>query len=268
MAKRQTEVVAASLLSAWTDPDTAMQVVGTSLGVFGPGPLDPTVVLATETPLRHALFDVLLSLVEGGALEMRAASDGRYAFRWRADIAVAGLHTNGSTAIDLEAPSPYLAEVERAHSERDAALTRAEAAETLAAEQQRLLRLDTREEGLLDMLYAQPPVPPSKPPAKKTAARKPAAAKPAPANAPRKPAAKRAAARPTEQPEADVEARNDVVYLTPPDSAAAVAADIDLVAAERAATNAEVEADDHSPRHRWSGYAIDKPHNRIAGLDR
>ena len=262
MAKRQTEVVAASCLRAWTDSDTAMQVVGTSLGVFGPGPLDPTVVLATETPLRNALFDVLLSLVEGGALEMRAASDGRYAFRWRADISVAGLHTNGSTAIDLEAPSPYLAELERAHTERDAALTRAEAAEALAAERQRLLRLETRDEVVLDMLYAHPSESPGKAPAEKAAARKPAAAKPALAKARRKPVVKRAAARPV----AAVADRNEVLYLNPPDSAAA--GDVDLVEAERASNDSALEAEEPSPRHRWSGYAIDKPRHRLTGLDR
>src|SRR4051794_17874566 len=73
MAKRRSEVVAASLLPSWTDADTAMQLVGTSLGLFGADALDPTVVLSAETPLRNALFDVLLSLVEGGALEMRIA---------------------------------------------------------------------------------------------------------------------------------------------------------------------------------------------------
>ena len=87
--------------------------------MFGAGPLDPTVVLATETPLRNALFDVLLSLVEGGALEMRTTNDRRYAFRWRDDIAVAGLSRRGSTAIDLAVPSPYLAEFARARAERD-----------------------------------------------------------------------------------------------------------------------------------------------------
>ena len=121
MAKRRSEVVAASLLTAWTDADTAMQIVGASLGVFGAGPLDPTVVLATETPLRNALFDVLLSLVEGGALEMRTTNDRRYAFRWRDDVAVAGLAPAGSPAIDLAVPSPYLAEFDQARAERDEA---------------------------------------------------------------------------------------------------------------------------------------------------
>ena len=87
MPKRRTEASAGGLLGTWTDSDTAMQIVGTSLGMFGAGLLDPDVVLASETPLRNALFDVLLSLVEGGALEMRPADNGHYAFRSRADIA-------------------------------------------------------------------------------------------------------------------------------------------------------------------------------------
>src|SRR5258706_9374085 len=141
MAKRPGEVAAASLLTTWTDADTAMQVVGGSLGLFGTGLLDPTVVLSKETALRNALFDILLSLVEGGAVEMRVAGDNRYAFRWRDDVAIAGLAPDGSTPIDLAVPSPYLAELERVQAERDEALGRAEFAEALAAERQRLLRL-------------------------------------------------------------------------------------------------------------------------------
>ena len=117
-----------------------MQIVGTSLGLFGAGLLDPTLVLATETPLRNALFDVLLSLVEGGALEIRVTDDHGYAFRWRADVAVAGLYPDGSPPIDLAVPSPYLAELKRAHTERDEALGRADFAEALAAERERCLR--------------------------------------------------------------------------------------------------------------------------------
>ena len=112
MAKRQSEA-AAGLLTAWTDADTAMQIVGTSLGVFDSDTLDPTVVLASETPLRNALFDILLSLVEGHALEMRPTDGGRYAFRWREDIAIAGVAPEGATTIDLAPPSPYLEELER-----------------------------------------------------------------------------------------------------------------------------------------------------------
>src|SRR5690349_2514775 len=113
MAERHPEIVAANLLAGWTDCDTAMQVVGTSPGAFGPGRLDPTVALAAETPIRNALFDVLLSLVEGGALAMQPTGDGRYAFRWRDDMAVAGVSTAGTAVIDLSAPSPHLAELAR-----------------------------------------------------------------------------------------------------------------------------------------------------------
>ena len=90
MPRRRNENTAAALLGTWTDSDTAMQIVGTNLGMFGAG-LEAEAVLSRETPLRDALFDILLSLVEGGALEMRPMDDGRHAFRWRADYAVAGL---------------------------------------------------------------------------------------------------------------------------------------------------------------------------------
>ena len=181
MAKRRSEIVAASLLTGWTDADTAMQVVGSSLGLFGAGPLDPTVVLSAETRLRNALFDVLLSLVEGGALEMRIAGDNRYAFRWRDDVAIAGLAPDDSPAIDLAVPSPYLAELERAHAERDDALGRAEFAEGLAAERERLLRLaeaarTSNERAIADRAR--------KPAGRKPAGTKAAAKKPEPEKAP------------------------------------------------------------------------------------
>jgi hypothetical protein len=134
MSRRRTEETAAQLLTAWTDSDTAMQIVGTSLGVFGVGLLDPEIVLAKETPLRNALFDVLLSLVEGGALDVRPTGDGHYAFRWRADYAVGALTPEMATTVDIEVPSPYLAELTEARRERDAALLRAESAEALAGE--------------------------------------------------------------------------------------------------------------------------------------
>ena len=87
MPRRRGEATAAILLSSWTDSDTAMQIVGTGIGIFGAGSLEPAAVLSDETPLRNALFDILLSLVEGGALDMRPMDDGRYAFRWRVDKA-------------------------------------------------------------------------------------------------------------------------------------------------------------------------------------
>jgi hypothetical protein len=282
MAKRRSEVVAASQLSNWTDADTAMQIVGSSLGVFGAGQLEPTTVLSNETPLRNALFDVLLSLVEGGALEIRVAPGNRYAFRWRADIAVSGVAPDNATAIDLAVPSPYLAELERLTAERDDAVVRAELAEALAAERERLLRLadvpspaeprvvgraravpglDTRDESVLDVLYSQPlepaVAPAAKPATRKPATRKPAARKPpekAPADkpaaekAPRKPARAKAAPKPA--------ATSDVLYLTPPE--AEVEPDIDLTLEEPRAAR----------RPKWSGYAIDRPRQHLSSVDR
>jgi hypothetical protein len=172
MPRRRSESTASSLLGAWTDVDTAMHTVGTSLGVFTA--LDPDRVLSEETPLRRALFDILLSLVEGGALEMRSAEDGRYAFRWRPDYATAGLDPEGRQTVDAEPPSPYLAELARVRLERDDALERADYALTLAEERERLLRLanvpvpatrlaahaepvpalDPETQSVLDVLYA------------------------------------------------------------------------------------------------------------------
>jgi hypothetical protein len=139
MPKGHTEPTAASELGSWTDSDTAMHIVGTSLGIFTA--LDPDEVLGEETPLRSALFDILLSLVEGGALDMRIADGGHYAFRWRADYAMAGLDPDSQETVDVEPPSPYLDELVRVRRERDDALGRADLAEALAEERERLLRL-------------------------------------------------------------------------------------------------------------------------------
>ena len=83
---RRGDLVTTDLLSVWTDPDTAMEAVGTSLGIFDDRVANPRTVLSSDTPLRNALYAVLISLVEGGALEMRPCGGERYAFRWRADI--------------------------------------------------------------------------------------------------------------------------------------------------------------------------------------
>lgn len=88
---RPGEFMTPDLLCVWTDPDTAMEVVGRSLGIFGERVSNPTSVLSADSPLRNALSNVLLSLVEGGALEKRPCGGGRYAYRWRADIASAAV---------------------------------------------------------------------------------------------------------------------------------------------------------------------------------
>jgi hypothetical protein len=81
-----TTLLTTDLLSVWTDPDTAMEAVGTNLGIFDERVPSPAKVLASDERLRTTLFDVLLSLVEGGALEMRPCGGGRHAFRWREDV--------------------------------------------------------------------------------------------------------------------------------------------------------------------------------------
>jgi hypothetical protein len=245
MPRRRTEATAGGLLAAWTDADTAMQIVGTNLGVFGAGLLDPDVILSADTPLRNALFDVLLSLVEGGALEMRPADDGRYAFRWRADIATAAVSSDVQQTIDVEAPSPYLEELIRLQRERDDALGRAEFAEALAAERERLLRLasaplpaerhaplpglDPEGQSVLDVLYASHT---GKPPARADDPPKPARRKPAPR---RKASLPKTRARP---------ASSDVVYLAP------------------------ATGDEGAEGPRWSGYTLEKPRPRLSTFDR
>ena len=245
MPRRRIEGTAAALLGTWTDADTAMQIVGTSLGLFGAGLLDTDVVLSTETPLRNALFDVLLSLVEGGALEMRPADDGRYAFRVRADIATAAVSPDEQQTIDLEAPSPYLEELIRVQRERDDALGRADFAEALAAERERLLRLasvpvpaerhapvpglDPEGQSVLDVLTASHH---GAPPGGSANAPKPARKKPA--------AQRKAPPRKAKEP-----AATDVVYLAPP-----------------AADDARTEGP------RWSGYTLEKPRPRLSTIDR
>ena len=177
MPRPQGDTSAAALLGAWTDSDTAMQIVGTSFGIFGPDLLDPELALSSETPLRNALFDVLLSLVEGGAIDMRPTDDGlvrvSLAIRLRRSRPVA-------RNVDRHRPRPTLAVPGRARG--DATRTRrrdprAKVAEALAEERERLLRLndvpapapraakaraparcapalDEQEQSILDVLYA------------------------------------------------------------------------------------------------------------------
>ena len=85
------------LLSAWTDPDTAMEAVGTSLGIFGARAPDARVALAAPQ-LRDALLGVLFCLVDRGELEKRALADGRYAFRWHDEFVDAAVATDARSA--------------------------------------------------------------------------------------------------------------------------------------------------------------------------
>jgi hypothetical protein len=98
------------LLSEWTDPDTAIEAVGNSLGVFDDAP-SAVAVLQSAPPLRAELYDLLLRLVEGGSLDTRACADGRLTFRWsaglgivtpdRADGLVAAAHATPPPPADL-----------------------------------------------------------------------------------------------------------------------------------------------------------------------
>jgi hypothetical protein len=89
--------VTADLLSVWTDSDTAMHAAGASLGIFDRVPGNGT-GLPAESPLRNALFDLLLTLVDAGELEKRACADGRYAFRWRSDVDSTAVSTDATSA--------------------------------------------------------------------------------------------------------------------------------------------------------------------------
>ena len=133
MPRRRGESTAADLLVTWTDSDTAMQIVGTSLGVFETGALEPADVLFEETPLRNALFDVLLSLVEGARSTCVRPTTAATPSAGEPTTPKPACHPSSSPTIDLEAPSPYLAELARMRRERDDALGRAEFAEGVAA---------------------------------------------------------------------------------------------------------------------------------------
>jgi hypothetical protein len=76
--------VTVALLSEWTDPDTAAEAVGNSLGRFddGPSAVQAVQALRDDASLRASLHDVLLRMSEDGVLETRALADGRCAFRW------------------------------------------------------------------------------------------------------------------------------------------------------------------------------------------
>jgi hypothetical protein len=78
----------ADLLSVWTDPDTAMHAVGTSLAALDEQP----------SRLDDELYDVLLDLVDRGELEKRALSDGRFAFRWRDNAEPDAVSTDAESA--------------------------------------------------------------------------------------------------------------------------------------------------------------------------
>ena len=101
-----TALLTTDLLEVWTDPDTAMEAVGTNLGIFDEDGPSPAKTLAADERLRNTLFDVLLSLVEGGALEMRPCGGGRHAFRWRQDMCAAAAARRSLPPRHHRRPSP------------------------------------------------------------------------------------------------------------------------------------------------------------------
>ena len=250
MPKRRNEATAAELLSTWTDSDTAMQIVGTNLGIFGAGFLDPEIVLASETPLRNALFDVLLSLAEGGAVDVRPTGDGYYAFRWRKDYALGALSSDRATTIDIDAPSPYLLELADARRERDQAVARAEAAEALAAEREDALRrigAQVLQSGASAPLFDQDDAD--------------------------------AGDEPDEIVDlaaAEAAEAGDVVYMTPPPRKRPTRKELDERLAHALAPDYEAEPDpeddesDESRSHnsKWSAYALDTPGGPLAPVER
>ena len=95
--------VTTDLLSEWTDPDTAMEAVGNTLGVFADGP-SPVRMLRADPTLRGELDAVLHRMAADGALETRALADGRSAFRWGADLGAVSRETANGLVTAHAAP--------------------------------------------------------------------------------------------------------------------------------------------------------------------
>src|SRR5262249_20618251 len=97
--------VTTDLLSEWTDPDTAMEAVGNTLGAFDDGP-SPIRLLRTHGTLRDSLDAVLRRMADGGALETRSLADGRHAYRWAADLGTVSAETaNGLVTTHARPPA-------------------------------------------------------------------------------------------------------------------------------------------------------------------
>jgi hypothetical protein len=107
--------VTTALLSEWTDPDTAMEAVGNTLGVLDDGP-SPVRVLRSDPALRCELHAVLSRMADAGALETRALADGRSAFRWAADLGTVSAETANGLVTTYAAPpaEPDLVAVQEA----------------------------------------------------------------------------------------------------------------------------------------------------------
>ena len=94
---RRSDVVTTDLLFAWTDPDTAIEAVGTRLGILGER-ISELRTASAESPLRKALSDLLFDLVDHGVLEKRPCGNGRYAFRWRDELTLSAIAVDAEQA--------------------------------------------------------------------------------------------------------------------------------------------------------------------------
>jgi len=77
--------VTTALLAEWTDPETAIEAVGNSLGRLDDVP-SPVQALRDDAGLRTSLDEVLGRMVDDGVLATRALADGRHAFRWADEL--------------------------------------------------------------------------------------------------------------------------------------------------------------------------------------
>jgi hypothetical protein len=100
--------VTTALLEEWTDPDTAIEAVGNSLGRFDDVP-SAVQALRSDARLRASLQDVLLRMVDGGVLDTRALADGRSAFRWPAELGEVNPERANGLVATYAAPASELA---------------------------------------------------------------------------------------------------------------------------------------------------------------
>jgi hypothetical protein len=133
--------ITTDLLTEWTDPDTTMEAIGTTLGVFDEQVVAPHQILATDPHLRDSLQGVLACLVRAGVLGTRPCSDGRYAYRWqdgpvspgvlasKAEFATGIEHDPGTdTAADTATVTPAVTAPRSPTARRDQPVSRIEQA--------------------------------------------------------------------------------------------------------------------------------------------
>jgi outer membrane biosynthesis protein TonB len=227
---------------------------------------------------------------------MRVADGGRYAFRWRADYAVAGLDPDSQETVDAEPPSPYLDELIRVRRERDDALGRADFAEALAEERERLLRLanvpvpatrvapptgpapapklDAEGQSVLDVLYASrrndstaaEPEPEAVEKEKPKTKPKPAAtAKPKPAAAAKPKPAAAAKPKPVPAPKPKPKAARKKSAVAAPSDGSFPTASWPSEVVYLPTPAADLDDDPDGPK--WTGYTLERPHPHLSTVE-